>query len=298
MDLSGTITYNGLTATTPAAVAGGGARDGYLVESADITAIDVSQYLDKRAVKDGLDAADVYLGGRHAHLIVSVMGSSKGRMWDNLEALEAAFSPVLAYNADTAALGFLALDYFRPTANISTWPTSAYPSGIPMRLYARPFQPPRWRIGKIDSHARTGKGASLRVEIDLICRDPRQYLQTQAQVSMTTATQTATYRGNYPTFPIITFSLSAAGSTATTRFGIGSVYVPLILSGASTSSGPYSIDFEKGEITDAAGASVAGLFATSDTISFPQIQSGSTYWLGGSTTGLSAPTLNYREAFT
>lgn len=298
MDLTGTIAYNGTTATTPTPVAGDSVLDGYLCESANISEIDVSQYLDKRSVKDGLDAADVYLGGRRVRLIYSVLGSTKGRAWDNLTALEAAFSPVLAYNADSANLGFLALDYYRPTANISTWPTSAYPHGIPMRLYARPLAPPRWDVSRITTGGASAKGAGFRVELNLICRDPRQYLQSLTQVTMTSNTATATYRGNYPTLPIITFLVTAAGSTATTRLGIGSQYVPLILSNASTAGSPYTIDFSTGQITDANGALANSLFATSDTISFPPVQSGSTYWVSGSFTGLGTRTLKYREAFT
>jgi hypothetical protein len=295
MDISGTITYNGWTATTPVAVAGGGPRDGVIIERADISPVEVAQYLDKRAASDGLDVADVYLGGRRMTISAAVLGSTTGRLWDNLDDLLAAFNPVLAYNADSARFGFVALDYYRPTADISTWPTSTYPSGIPLRLYARPLQPPRWDVRRIQATGRSSLGAAIRVQIELLAKDPRQYLQTQQSLSMSTSTATATYRGNYPSFPIITFALTASGSTAATKFNIGSEYVPIIMSNYTT--GTYTIDFETRRVNDSAGSADLSGLDTSDTISFPEIQSGSTYFISGATTGLGAVTLAYTEAW-
>ena len=145
MDLSsGLVSYNGWanSLTTRA----GAPSDGWQILRANVSPIGVTQYLDKKALQDGMDANDVYENARQINLIVGVYGSTKGSFWDNLQTLLSAFNPTIAYNADTANVGFIALDFFQPTADISTWPTSTYPHGIPLRFYGRPAALPRYAI--------------------------------------------------------------------------------------------------------------------------------------------------------
>jgi hypothetical protein len=83
MDLSKTISFNSLTINgSLAPVAGGAAMSGYRVDELNVSSVDVAQKLDKRAIADGLDAQDIYLGGRHINGIVSVFGSTLGDFWD------------------------------------------------------------------------------------------------------------------------------------------------------------------------------------------------------------------------
>ncbi|MCC6311354.1 MAG: hypothetical protein IT345_10610 [Trueperaceae bacterium] len=293
MDLTGDIEYNALTAAGITGSAGGAPYTGYVIDAIDLSEIETSQYLDKRAVQDGMDAADIYLNGRVLSIDGGVFGTSRGAMFDNLVEWNRAFNPIIAYNADTAALGFLPLKYYRPTADVSTWPTSTYPNGVPLQIYARPLKPPTWSIRRADTGGVDNNGLALRVRSNLFAKDPRQYLQSQVSVNISTATATATYRGDFPTHPIITVAISAAGNSATI-FTVAGGAVQIDLSG--TTSGTYTINYLDKTIKDSNDALFNNLFATSVAQDFRQIQSGSTFYVSH-TTGMSSVSIAYREAW-
>lgn len=292
MNLSGAITYNGWTNTLTRA-AGGVPADGWEIIRADISPIGVTQYLDKKALQDGMDAYDVYENARQVNLVVGVYGSTKGSFWDNLQTFLAAFNPVLAYNADTANLGFLSLAFYQPTAITGTWSTASYPNGIPMQLYCRPSAPPSYDIPKAATSGDANKGLATNATLQLICRDPRKYLQTQASQVVTLSANTATNRGDYPTWPIFTFSLSASGnSSLTLTVGGGSVFIDM----SSKSTGTFTMDFAKRMLTDSNGTNLNGLI-TGNTV-FSQVQPGqvTTYSMTNST-GISSITIKFYEAW-
>lgn len=209
-DLSLPITYNSLSINTVARTAGGAPMSGYLVDEFDYSRIDVSQKLDKKAIADGLDAQDLYLGGRHISMIVSVYGSTKGDFWDKAQDLLTAFSPTLAYSALSQALGFLPLDFYQPTADIVTWPLSAYPNGLPLRFYARPFATPAYVARRDEQGGLSGKGISKQFRISLLARDPRKVAQA---ISSTSSTSTLTMKGDYPAIGYVSITASTATGT-------------------------------------------------------------------------------------
>lgn len=191
--LSAQITYNSLTLNTATPRPGGARMSGYLVDQFDPWSLEVAQYLEKRALADGVDASDVYLGRRTLSMIVAVFGSTWGDFWDKSDDLMAAFSPRLAYNADTANLGFLALDFYQPTADIASWPTSAYPDGIPLRYYCRPTAVNAVPIDRDRHGGDDNGGLSERFRIGLVARTPY-----KVAVSATSTTTTASNLGNFP----------------------------------------------------------------------------------------------------
>ena len=159
MDLSAVITYNGLSINTVAQSAGGRPSTGFAVESFEPIPPDAVGYTEKRALQDGLDASDVYLGGRLFRTVVTAYGSTKGHFWDKSQDLFEAFNARIAFDADSANRGFLAFDFFQPTADLVTWPTATFPSGIPMRHYVRPVtSPPAAETGAV----RTGSRAPVK----------------------------------------------------------------------------------------------------------------------------------------
>lgn len=211
MDLAKPISYNSLTingALTP--VGGGVAMSGYRVDEINVSTVEVAQRLDKRAVADGLDAQDIYLGGRHISAIVSVFGSTLGDFWDKTQDLLAAFSPTIAYSANSGALGFLPLDFYQPTADIATWPTSAYPSGIPLRYFCRPSSLPAFDVERNDSGGSASKGLSKRFRLSLISRQPWKVAQS---FTTSTLTDTWTTRGDSPAYPYVYISATSVTGT-------------------------------------------------------------------------------------
>lgn len=294
MDLAREISYDHFDINTVVTAAGGGPTSGYRVESFEPVPPDSVGHLEKRALQDGLDASDVYLAGRLFRLIVTPYGTSKGDFWDKAQDLMAAFNPRIAFDADTANKGFNPFDFFQPTANISTWPTSAYPEGIPMRYYMRPVTGPTYTIERDKDGGDGVRGHSKPFSITLLARDPRKYLQDAQTVDITSSTQTVTYRGDYPTFPIITFSLTNTGNSAFTLQVNGR---SLVMDTTSLSSGTIEIDFMRHTIIgQASGDSKYALVTSTAEGFFSEIDVGSTYRRDNGT-GISSSTMEFREAF-
>lgn len=289
MDLTLPITYNGLTVNGSLAPSGGGAAmSGYVVEEADITPVDVTQRMDKRALQDGMDAQDVYLGGRRVSMIVTAYGSTRGDFWDKAQDLLAAFSPTVAYNADTANAGFLALDFTQPTADIATWPTSAYPSGIPLRLYCRPTAVPAYSMRRDDQGGAAAAGLAKPFRVSLIARDPRKYTQAQQSVTIGTSNVTATNNGDYPTYPTLT--LIAGATTGSTSVTIGANTLTVWI---DTASATYVLD-TAAQTLKRNGVLHMELLATGNV--YQPLSAGATVCVRTALTGLTA-TLAYRDAF-
>ena len=297
MHLGGTVTFNGLSLNTVTRTAGGVPSSGYLIERFAPAPPPPTAYLEKRALTDGLDASDVFLGGRTFNLIVTAFGSTAGDFWDKAQDLFEAFSPTITYDSDSANAGFIAFDFSQPTANVATWPASAYPNGIPMRYYLRPLEGPTYAIERDKDGGSLTSGRVKPFSIPLIARDPRKYLQSATVTGQFTTTfVAATYRGDYWSHPIITFSLSATGHSAFNPvFGDGSFAHSSVINLSSRSSGTFTLDFGKRTFVDNTGASMAGLIGSSVAYG-GQVRSGTTFrYLNP--TGISSCTMTYREAW-
>lgn len=285
------ISFNGWTASL-ARAAGGRPSSGYVVDSIEPSRVGAVGYIDKRAIQDGLDANDIYLGGRDLGVVVTAYGSTWGDFWDKTQDLLAAFSPTLAYAADSANAGFLAFDFIQPTADTASWPTATYAYGIPLRYYLRPVGPPAYTLRRDEVGGDETQGLSHRFDISLIAKDPRKYAQTETSYTITTSTQTGTYRGDYPTKPIITFAVTATGSSAFTLTVNG---IANVINLSAVSSGNFTLDYGKKTLVNYLGANVASLLTTVG--GWPDVgASAPTFSMSGNT-GISVPVFKYREAW-
>jgi hypothetical protein len=293
VDLAKPISFNGVTTGLTLT---GGKQQGIQFVKINFSPIAQVGYFDKTALQDGMDAADTYLAQRTVNIDAAVYGSTVGAAWDQYTALMDSFDPINCYDADPDNDGFLAFDYYRPTANVSTWPVSAYPNGIPMRMYLRPDGPPQYPVPLEASVGVNIGGLALRTSIRLVAKDPRQYLQTTQSITINTASAdvTATHRGTHPVYPVLTFSMSASGSTAA-RFLIENQSVRLDLS--TTTTGTFTVDWATGQIEDANGDLANRLFNSSFAQGFETIKGGGTRFLRTDQTGISSGTLVWREAW-
>lgn len=209
MDLSAPVTYNGLTLQPATAVGGGGVRAGVEINDIDVSPVATDAYYDGTANQDGTDTSDIFARSRTISIQGAVYGTSKGQLFDKLQSVSAAFHPVIAYNADSANLGLLPLKFRQPTIDTTTW-TAGY---IPMQFNVRPTAPPAYRLNRMRT-ADDGRGVSVPFSVNLIAVDPAKYHQSQVSQSLTTTSTVITYRGDLYSWPIVTFSLSANGSSA------------------------------------------------------------------------------------
>ncbi len=285
MDLGGTIDYNGWTSTLTRQN-GGLPSSGYAVDEVRPADVGIVGYLEKRALQDGVNAADVFLAGRDITMIVTTFGSSEGDFWDKAQDLLAAFSPTLAYSADTSLAGFLPLNFQQPTADSATW-AAGY---IPLRYYVRPVAPPSFTVSRDMDGGVAANGMSKPFTIRLTAKDPRKYVQTTVSVAVTAASQTAVYRGDYPSYPIFTWTMSASGHSAFTLWIGGQATV---LNMAAQSTGSFEFDFGKQTFTS---NSVSKMSLLTFSAGYPTVESGSIYRIENAT-GVSAPVMTFREAF-
>lgn len=234
MDLTKQIVFNGLTLNGALSPVAGTPLSGYAVDQVEPSAVDVRGYSAPRALKDGLDASDVYLGGRRFSAIVTVYGSTKGDFWDKTQDVLSAFSPTLAYTADSAALGFLAWDFYQPTADTTNWPTATYPNGIPLRYYVRSTTPPLYTIRRDEDGGLAGSGLSKQFRVTMEAKNPRKVNQSTSSVAGSAAT--ATNKGDYTAWATVTVSVSSQtdGGTVILTVGANSLSVSVASSTATT----------------------------------------------------------------
>lgn len=124
MDLSKDIVYRNYLVNYGAiasAVTGGGGLlrgiAGCVVDSADFSDVDVSQFMEKRPEQDGVDVGVVSKGMRRLRLSGTLYATSKELLYDALLELRATFDPVLAQADSPADHGYQPFYFYMPTAN-------------------------------------------------------------------------------------------------------------------------------------------------------------------------------------
>lgn len=202
MDISRDVTYRGfklndedLTITAGNGIGSG--LSGCILDSADISDVDVVQFTEKRSLQDGMDVGDVYLGARRVRLAGTLYGLTKGLLFDSLQSLRDATSPTLAFRESPAEKGYLPLYYSVPTNRVAEYPTGA----IALRVLALPrsFQAiiQRDNIGSDDEDS-----LAIPWQATFVCKDPRIMAAAPQEYTFTpgaayTATGDFVNRGSY-----------------------------------------------------------------------------------------------------
>lgn len=282
----GDISYNGWTDTLTR-VPGGSAMDGFVVERANFSDVDAIGYLEKKALADGLDANDIFLGARRLDIDVSVYGSTRASFFDRADEFLAAFHPTLAYANETAVLGFRAFKFRQPTTDTASWSQGS----IPMQMNLRPVAPPTYSIERDSSGGEITKGMGRLFKVSLIARDPRKYAQETVDITQNSSTLSS-YRGNYFTPPQISWTMV---STGVSNFTITIDGIAVVVDMSGESSGSWILDYARKRLTkDTVGQ--PQLIDLTATEGWPEVKRNSTYVRSG-TTGSTGTTLTYREAW-
>jgi hypothetical protein len=138
---------------------------GCVVDEFDPDDIDVVQFSEKRAEADGMDVGTPFLGGRRIRLSGTVYGKTRALCYDNLWALRAVMSPVLASREIPGDKGYLPMYFAVPTNDLD------YAGAIAMRALVMPkaFRAPISR----DSHGGDdGDALAISWSALMIMRDP------------------------------------------------------------------------------------------------------------------------------
>lgn len=170
---------------------------GCVLDSVDVSDVDVVQFLEKRSLQDGMDAGDVFLGARRIRMTGTIYGITRANLYDRVRALRAALNPVLAQQDEPADKGFRPIYWSEPTNDIDLYPEgyitmkiNAIPRAMQV-LYQRDY------LGGDDSDS-----FSVPWHATFIARDPRitgSSSQEYAIEGTGTVYAAVENRGDYPT---------------------------------------------------------------------------------------------------
>lgn len=155
-------------------------------------------YDEKRALADGYDASDVFLGKRLIGLTGALYGTTRGEFFDLKQALVSAMTPTSAYAQSPGDKGFLPFDYYEPTENLVDFPLGY----IHKMVFARPVRQPSLILASDATGGADGQPLSLKWTGLLECKDPRVYFFTPTIVdlygSISPGSGNLVNHGNYP----------------------------------------------------------------------------------------------------
>jgi hypothetical protein len=173
----------------------GTGAQGSIVDSFDISDVDIVQFIEKRALEDGMDASDVFQGARRVKMTGTLYGKTRALFYDEVDAFMAATAAVLAQRDEPANKGYVPLYWAKPTNRAEYAPESQV---IEQFVYALP----RVRHFAIDRDSQGGaqnKGLAATWSATWLLKDPAIYgvLPIDVDLSGGNVNDTWTNRGNY-----------------------------------------------------------------------------------------------------
>lgn len=165
MDLTLPVAHRGFALNTTTRSAGiATQRVGCQIDRWELDAPAVRQFMEPRALHDGLDVNEPFFDGRQARMWGTIYGATRAAFFSAVKALRDSLDPVLAYAADASNFGFTALTF----SETRTGGTKA------ITLYVRPNG-----LSIIIDRDKTGgtanQGLSAPWSTSFIMRDPAIY---------------------------------------------------------------------------------------------------------------------------
>jgi hypothetical protein len=168
---------------------------GCVVDSWDFSDIDVVQFMEKKSLQDGMDAGDVFLGGRRLRMAGTLYGKSRGLLTDGFWELRRVLNPILAQRESPADKGYLPLYFSVPTNRQAESPTG----DIDLHIRAMPRSSQvvwqRDQQGGEDSEA-----LAIPWQATFVMKDPTVYSATTVDYDLSAGGSVAgnfVNRGNY-----------------------------------------------------------------------------------------------------
>lgn len=249
----------------------------------------------------GGDLGDATAAFRFISLGGLVRGSTGAKLEDKISALMTAFDVEAAILASPSTDGVQPFTFTAPTevssGHGSAWvdPISGLSVGeyVVERFYARPATFP------IITGRRSGGDTGL-FSVELVCEDPRRYLDTAEAIVLNSGNGFSATAPNWNTTmgkavaPIITIVMSGNGNSGLTLGAANDPFVNLVLNMSAAGAGTFVIDCATGLITKS-GVHMASL-RTSAVNTFPIIMPGGSVVSAVNTTNVTSITFGYRQA--
>jgi hypothetical protein len=202
---------------------------GYKLEQVNYNTANVEGYVDKRALRDGLDYTEPYISARTIQMSLSVYGETLGDFWDKIDELSKALAPnAIGYERD---YGVRPLRFFQPTRVLF----DSYPTGIEMEMGIRPTSLVQYGVSRSMSTGIEMNGYAQRVSCNMMVPDPKKYNYNDRYTGQFN-------RGSIPSFAKISGSGYASDTKITVKWSSGgkSSTVALIVG-----RGHWSIDLDR-----------------------------------------------------
>lgn len=231
MDLTRPVLFRGLFLNGAAGGPGGGNPiDGMRLVRASYPVPAVG-YTEKKSLEDGLDASDVWLGGRNLLLQGEVFAANKANLFDALDVLRLKFTATDCYAESPDTRGYLPITFEVPTEHLGHWPTGF----VERELRVRPIAQPELDYEFVALGGRTGKGYVVPYVARLQSRDPRFYHPTTVESMLAGGGGSASVvnRGNYPAPVQILLRPDSAAAGTFVFTGMGSSMNVVIPAGGS-----------------------------------------------------------------
>lgn len=227
-------TYNGLTVNNPS-----DDHDDTFELNSCMPTEQLDWYSEPSSNDDGLEAYDVRKVAKIWRIEGTLRAPNLAKFYDKCELLAKTFDAAKVSHENPATEGFLPYDFSVPTTD-----TTTYPSGyIPCRYYVRS----RASVSPLNTEY---QGYSAFFTLQLLCRDPRRYLQTAS--SRIGAGSADNSKADYRSWPTLSIAMGGDGSAEYTisRAAPGAATQELILDLTGRSGGEtVVVDMETGYIT-------------------------------------------------
>ena len=166
---------------------------GFKLEQVNYNTANIEGYVDKRALRDGLDYTEPYLSARTMQINLGVYGETLGDFWDQMDKLSKALAPnAIAFESDYGVRPFR---FYQPT-RIGF---ESYPSGIDMEINVRPTTLVQYGVTRSMSTGLEANGYAQRVTANLMIPDPRKYHYNIRDIGQV-------HRGSMPSYATISGS--------------------------------------------------------------------------------------------
>lgn len=271
MDLTRSVTYRGFNLNSIVMEDGSRALFGSEIRSVQLGGVEGVGYTEKRALGDGLDAADVWLNRRVINISGAIYGRTRYELFDQVSALSGAFAASSAYQSSALGQkGYLPLVFFTPTNDFVGQPNIVMSKVI----YARPLVTPQITFQIDSTGGPDDSPGSVLWSVSLEARDPLIYAQGLSSLSLynlgafTTSGEIHNL-GNYRTsFRIrLVTGVTAGGTVRVQGLNTDSTFVVPAVS-AGESSQIINYDSREKLVTRAVPAASGAPFARMDLLTF------------------------------
>lgn len=213
---------------------------GCQVDSFDASDVDVTQYTEKRAQQDGIDASNVFFGQRRIRIAGTLYGTTRALFFDKLNDFRVAFNPTLAYRESPADKGYRPMYWSVPTNRTSEFPANE----IDQMVMALPHRV-QYVIDRDQTGGKDTDPLGMRWQVLMVCKDPSISAQVPQYVAFTptiNAVGNFTNRGSYHAPLNMLFEVTGAAGIITVAAG-GSTFTITVPS----STGNRIIRFKAGD---------------------------------------------------